>query len=1684
MNKKIKRFLSMALAAVIGLSPAIGTMPVYAATPVGNSEYALDVADLTYNLGGDVISITGIKNVSNYTNIELPATFDVTVGEGNQAVTNTYKASYTGSALRDLGGKNVDVAAGATIASTETDTQIKSLIFENGVVFQPTTGAFKDWNSLESVTNLGYAIKSLNADVQLDNMFEGCSSLKNITIDGTGNTHSIAIVDTFVGCSKLESINFTNCNITSVKGLSDESLPDNAKVTFTKCKFPAVTNNYMSTAFTKTAVDVTFSGCTSANKQEITLYNAFSDTDRENGDIKVTSDVKFTSLETAFKDSHFNKITVSGNVKPETVITGAFNGTVIEDTIVGLDTWQIGQTDLSNLFKDTLIVKGEEEALKIFTEFKDGKNFSQVIAANCAFDVHEDTMSYFDYSGMDLSGIDSLTISASTPKKFKTPTVSPARYNLKSNVYYQTDASREKMNGYALAVSNPVGSAMMGDDLPTSTMCYTEYATIGIHNVGTGESNTYFVIPGEKLSKYVPADHDFYTTEGLKTKANLDVMMNPGTTRELYYDKTNVDDSDIEEGISYSFGTDANAIGAKVADSNKKYSLVSEDAVLNIHVNEEQAPANYVQDPNMKDYAHVKFYDIGMSITDNAGDHVVTEIDSTLSITVPLPDDYVSGPITVYNYHNGLDAQPNTVSSSINTQNKTLTIVTSEYSMYALVYGTLGNNTVHVVLNWNDNGHEQLRPANEVFNYTAEYSDGTKKTGSFSMPRNTAVDTQNYDLEVPSGYVGATLSKLFVEPQAIANYAITSVTNPDTPDTITFTATYTDSPSTITIKWANDTPADRPVKVRIYWGSQAHDKVIAEGTYADVVVETTGNSQTYVVPSPMSGTNNRKVDGEAVEGYTVSYDDANLTLTYTKNGSTPVNPPTDPDVENYAKYNYQIEFDDAVNLPESVTATVKIAWSDGVTKTYNDIIPINDTLTVYSMQHPRTRNNLKPSTVVVSFSDVVGYTTPTKYNAGIPTVDNFNIEKKYESNGIEVQKTPIRVKFVDLGNTDFRPDSVTGNATATYSDGSTKNKSITLDTSDKTKDEYASEVAFENKNGSATLTSVTVAPQAINNYTLAKDDANHIYTYTFQQGATSGTTYFGVEFEGAATVSFYPTKVELPVSLRYQDGTSVDDIVTITVVGDSGVGEYTYDLENSNGSKFKTLTYSWPELDGFERVGTGTTAVYRFTGGSSTPVNTDYTLTVKFVGDTDAVRPKTVNIPWTANYTDGTKSTGTTTVNVTGTTTTAVQSIPSKNGASTLNFVDWNPSAVSGYTITRNGLSFTYTYTSGEQSDLSYTVKFDDENNKAGKRPESLTITLKDSTDASKTVSATLRIENPTTTTTTDYQGTVKIPQGAKYEMKEVTSLPSGYKAEYSGTTATLKYTPETIEKTYKVEFKNDVESVRPSSVSIKVKSGDTEAATLSVSKDTNWSATTKLSKYLKGVEAAYTPSAEVSNYSTSVNGETITLTYTGTLTEEQKKEAEDKSKTDEEKEKEKEDLYNFDKFDWIDYANKYPDVKKAFGYNKEALYAHYIHYGIAEGRIATFTGKYENVNEDILKAYFPNDYKYKTDVDKTGIDEMLEGNGSGSNSSSNTTITQNEDGTTTIRTKNADGTITEKILDADGNVLSTRTYATGDIRTDSLMWIILAIFLVAGGLVGVLGFDMRKDKKRDMALMNMIDML
>ena len=73
------------------------------------------------------------------------------------------------------------------------------------------------------------------------------------------------------------------------------------------------------------------------------------------------------------------------------------------------------------------------------------------------------------------------------------------------------------------------------------------------------------------------------------------------------------------------------------------------------------------------------------------------------------------------------------------------------------------------------------------------------------------------------------------------------------------------------------------------------------------------------------------------------------------------------------------------------------------------------------------------------------------------------------------------------------------------------------------------------------------------------------------------------------------------------------------------------------------------------------------------------------------------------------------------------------------------------------------------------------------------------------------------------------------------------------------------------------------------------------------------------------------------------------------------------------------DAFDYVAYADRYEDLKNAFGYDRAALYKHYITYGINENRIAEFGHGFGNFNY-IAYADRYSDVREAFGYDKTAL--------------------------------------------------------------------------------------------------------
>jgi hypothetical protein len=74
-------------------------------------------------------------------------------------------------------------------------------------------------------------------------------------------------------------------------------------------------------------------------------------------------------------------------------------------------------------------------------------------------------------------------------------------------------------------------------------------------------------------------------------------------------------------------------------------------------------------------------------------------------------------------------------------------------------------------------------------------------------------------------------------------------------------------------------------------------------------------------------------------------------------------------------------------------------------------------------------------------------------------------------------------------------------------------------------------------------------------------------------------------------------------------------------------------------------------------------------------------------------------------------------------------------------------------------------------------------------------------------------------------------------------------------------------------------------------------------------------------------------------------------------------------------------------YADKYPDIKNAYGYNEAKIRDHYIKFGIQEGREYK-TGcrfdptTYANLNPDVKRVYKTNTTAITNHYKSTGIME------------------------------------------------------------------------------------------------------
>ena len=209
---------------------------------------------------------------------------------------------------------------------------------------------------------------------------------------------------------------------------------------------------------------------------------------------------------------------------------------------------------------------------------------------------------------------------------------------------------------------------------------------------------------------------------------------------------------------------------------------------------------------------------------------------------------------------------------------------------------------------------------------------------------------------------------------------------------------------------------------------------------------------------------------------------------------------------------------------------------------------------------------------------------------------------------------------------------------------------------------------------------------------------------------------------------------------------------------------------------------------------------------------------------------------------------------------------------------------VTGYTTDMSGdAEIGYTITNRyvpEKTQFVVTKTWNDGDDQDGKRPGSIVVDLL--ADAEVVASAELKAETGWTYTFTGLD-VYKNGREILYTVEE-RSVPEGYAAKVDGHTITNTHTPETIripvEKIWKDAENQD--GKRPESITVRLLADNKEVAVQELTAETGWKHTFEnLPKYAGGRQITYAVQEDsIENYTTEVNGFTITNTHTPETTQ------------------------------------------------------------------------------------------------------------------------------------------------------------------------------------------------------------
>ncbi len=763
---------------------------------------------------------------------------------------------------------------------------------------------------------------------------------------------------------------------------------------------------------------------------------------------------------------------------------------------------------------------------------------------------------------------------------------------------------------------------------------------------------------------------------------------------------------------------------------------------------------------------------------------------------------------------------------------KKITVQTYESRYHDLgLYASQINIPVEKV--WDDNDNQDgIRPQSVTVKLLADGKD-TEKTLTLNAGNNwqgTFSELDKYENGREVTYTIEEVSVTGYEPEISGSSSTGfTITNTHTPETITISGSKT---------WddANDQDGKRPssITIRLYAnGVEQKDK--------EVTADDDWKWSFAGLPKYKDGLEiNYTITEDAVEDYTPTYTDFNVTNTYT---------------------------------PEQTSVTVKKAWDDkndqdGIrpvsitVKLLADGADTKETLTLSSGNNwTGTFNNLdkyrdggQEIVYTIEEVEVSGYNTVISGDAS----KGFVITNSHTPATTEVSGSKT---WDDKDDQDGkRPDSIT---IRLYANGEqVDTKTVTAE------NDWKWSFTNLSKFADGKEIKYTITEDAVEDYTPTYTDFNVTNTYTPEQTSVTVTKAWddkndqdGIRPE-SITVKLLANGEDTKKELVLSDG-------------NSWTGTFT-ELDKYQNGQEVVYTIEEVEVNGYRTVVTGDASTGFTVTNSHTPATTEVSgsKTWDDKEDQDGKRPDSITIRL---YADGKQ--------VDAVTVTAEEGWK-WNFTNLSKYADGEEikytiteDAVDDYTPTYTDFNVTNTYTP-EQTSVTVTKAWDDKNDQDGIRPESITVKLLANGEDTKK-ELVLSDGNSWTGTFTEldkYQN----GQEVVYTIEEVEV--NGYRTVVTGDastgfTVTNSHTPATTEvsgsKTW--DDADDQDGKRPDSITIRLYANGEQVKVVTVTEEDGWKWNfTNLPKYENGSEIRYTITEDVVlGYQSEVDGMDVTNHYT-----------------------------------------------------------------------------------------------------------------------------------------------------------------------------------------------------------------